>query len=58
MYVRMCIYTRGQQESYYSEDFIVKDTMVDNHLETLGYSLEKVSAYLFLLCLCMCACTV
>ncbi|XP_065891337.1 uncharacterized protein [Dysidea avara] len=28
---------RTQQESYYAGDFIVKDTGVDQHLETLGY---------------------
>ena len=37
------VHTRGQQESYYSDDFIAKDSAVDNHLETLGYSSGTVS---------------
>ena len=39
------IHIRGRQESYYSGDFIVKDSEVDNHLETLGYSSGAVSMY-------------
>ena len=38
----LVLYVRGQQESYYSGDFIVKNSLVDSHLEKLGYASERV----------------
>ena len=42
-YACLVLYVRGHQESYYSGDFIVKNSLVDSHLEKLGYASEGVS---------------
>ena len=37
----MAIY-RGSQKSYYSNEFIADNSLVDSHLEKLGYMVGEV----------------
>ena len=48
MYMFLVSKIRGIQKSYYSGDFIVNNSDVDDHLEALGYFSGVVSIYCLL----------